>query len=374
MLAVLPALSALFILAPTVTRSHWILRLLLRETSLATSVAAVLAFALARGWIGRPPPAGDRLARIARALAAAAALVGLLPFLAPMPQFFKGEGAGFSLFEYVAWGARAPAVRIDRNVVLDPSLPQLAVDVYRALGAGPHPFVVAVHGGSWRSGDKGQGGHVSRLLAAGGYTVVDVRYRLAPAHPFPQGIGDVKCLLGRLREKASLHGVDPSRGALLGRSAGGQIALVAAFSAGDPRIPPSCPVEDAPVQGVISLYGPIDLVYGHEHPMRPDIVRGTESLEAYLGGPPSRRPEAYRLGSPLAWLDGLLPRTLLIHGGSDQIVGLQHSRWLESALRARGHRVRLLAVPFGEHGFDIRPGGVGEQLARRAILEFLKDL
>src|SRR4029453_5595643 len=127
-----------------------------------------------------------------------------------------------------------------RGVILAPARPDLAGDVDLPPGAGPHPFVVVVHSGAWRSGDKGEVRHVSRALAGAGHVVVDVRYRLAPGSRFPASVADVKCLLGRLRERAAEFAIDPGRGALLGRSAGGQVALVAAYSAGDPRLPPAC--------------------------------------------------------------------------------------------------------------------------------------
>ncbi len=230
-----------------------------------------------------------------------------------------------------------------------------------------------IHGGAWRGGGVGESPWVSRTLARSGITVIDVGYRLSPASRFPAAAGDVKCLLGRARERAAELGLDPSRAALLGRSAGGQIALVAAYSAGDPRVPPSCATEDAPVRAVVGIYSPTDMAWGHEHPSHPDVVRGPEALEAYLAGTPAQRPEAYRLATPQSWVDGrALPQTLLIHGGLDRMVWAGHSERLTRALEERRQPVRLLEIPLSEHGFDRRSGGLGEQLARATIVEFLK--
>ncbi len=365
LLAGLAAVGAGLTCAPILTRGMWIARLALRETSLLTTAVALLALAVAWG-------PGLR-SRVARTLAVPAVLVGLLPFFTQWVALHR-LGLPFSLREYVL-GPRLPAVREERDLVLELRAPRpLRADVFRGLGSGPRPFVVAVHGGSWRGGEKGQGPHISRALAAAGYTVFDVEYGLAPEHPFPQGISDLKCLLGRLRSRAADLDVDPDRVVLLGRSAGGQIALLAAYSAGDPRIPPSCETADAPVQAVIALYAPADLVYGYANPMRPDVIKGNESLELYLGGPPSRRLETYRLASPRTWVDQRpLPPTLLLHGASDPLVECLHSVLLAAELQAAGQRVRQISVPFGEHGFDLRPGSVGEQLARRSILEFLRS-
>lgn len=364
-LAALAALFAVLTCAPILTRWMWVARLFLRETSLLTTVIAVLAFALASG--------DDLTGRLVRVVAVPAAIIGLLPFAA---QWIALERLGlpFSFREYVL-GPRLPAVDVEPDVVLDPRSPALRADVYRGQGPGPRPFVVVVHGGSWSGGGKGQGAHISRALAAAGYTVFDVEYGLAPEHPFPEGIADVKCALGRIRARAPELGVDPARGILLGRSAGGQIALVAAYSAGDPRIRPSCDTIDAPVVAAVALYAPADLIYGYANPMRPDVLQGNRALEGYLGGPPLIRRQAYRLANPRSWVaEKALPPTLLLHGASDPMVECLHSVLLASELRAAGQRVRQTCVPFGEHGFDMRPGSVGEQLARGAILEFLNGL
>jgi acetyl esterase/lipase len=320
-LAVFAAAGAVVILAPPLFREQWIARLALRETSLI-----------------------------------------LLPI---------AVAGAFSPAEYVLAGSVTPGVRQQGDLILDPQKPGLTADVFHAPGPPPHPFVVAVHGGSWRRGDKGELPHFSRRLAAAGYTVVDVRYGLAPAEPFPRGIADVKCLLGRVRERAAELGVDPARAALFGRSAGGEVALIAAYSAGDPRIPPSCPVADEPVRAVAALYAPCDMVWGHDNPMVPDVIQGTESIELYLGGAPAEKPDAYRLATPMSWVDRRLPPTLLIHGTGDQLVSPMHSRRLAAALAGHGREVTFIEVPMGEHGMDARPGGVGEQLARRAVLDFL---
>jgi acetyl esterase/lipase len=304
------------------------------------------------------------------ALCGIAAAVAVVAFVAPLSAFPRL--ADFSPTDYVLAGLNTPRVRVDRDVVLDPLMPRLVADVYHAPGPPPHPFLVLAHGGSWRGGDKGEVPHVSRRLAASGYTVVDVRYGLAPQEPFPRGVADLKCALGRVREQAAALGVDPACGALMGRSAGGQVALIAAYSAADPRLPPSCPVADVPPRAVVALYAPADLVWGHDNPMVPDIIRGTESLELYLGGPPARAAEAYRLGTPMSWVDRPLPPTLLVHGAGDQPVSPVHSRRLAAALAGKGRDVTLLEVPMGEHGVDARPGGTGEQITVRAVLDFLR--
>jgi acetyl esterase/lipase len=302
-------------------------------------------------------------------LAILGVIAALLPALAVIPAYLR-EGQRFSPIAWVIGGPRQQ-VAVRREVALSPGL---VADVYPAPGPGPHPFVMVVHGGSWRSGDKGDVPHVSHSLAIAGYTVLDVRYRLAPQHPFPAAVEDVKCLLGQAQSRAAELGIDPARGALLGRSAGGQIALLAAYS--DSSLPPSCAAPDPappPLRAVISIYGPTDLAWGHDNPFVPDVVDGTRAVELYLGGPPTAAPEAYRLATPQSWAHRPVPPTLLLHGTGERCVRPDNAGRLHDALERHGHRPRTVFIPFADHGFDVRPGGLGEQLARGVLLDFLRE-
>ena len=362
-LAAVSGVGALLLASSPPTFPSWIAHLAALELSLLIAAAAALALLLTTGL--RVPGAA-----IARLAAVPAVVVGLIPALVVVP-LYREHRAPFSMRAYLPGPRTEPPSR--RDVILDPARPDLAADIDLPPGAGPHPFVVVVHSGAWRSGDKGEVRHVSRALARAGHVVVDVRYRLAPANRFPAAVADVKCLLGRLRERAAELAIDPRRGALLGRSAGGQVALMAAYSAGDPRLPPACAVEDAPVSAVVSVYGPTDLVWDYAHIIRPDVVQGTHVLELYLGGPPSAVPEAYRLASPIAWVDRPLPRTLLIHGTGDRLVSVENARRLAGALREAGRTASVLEIPLADHGFDHHAGGVADQLAQHVILRYLSQ-
>ncbi len=355
---------ALWIL-PSPTYALWVAHLAVVELSGILTLVGALAWLLARG--GRPDSAA---ARWASRLAVPTALAGLVPFLVLAPSFHR-TGTAFSFREYVH-GIEPFPVAVEKDVDLDAG--GLRADVYRPRGTAPAPLVVVVHGGSWQHGDKGGATPVSAALANAGYVVADVQYRLAPAHPFPAAVADVKCLVGRFRERAGRFGIDPVRVALLGRSAGGQVVLIAAYSMGDLSLPPSCDVPQEAVQAVVSLYGPTDLVWGHDNPNVPDPIDGTASIEIYLGGAPRSRPEAYRRSAALSWVDHPVPPTLLIHGEADRLVRSGHARRLAAGLAAAKQPAETLLIPMTDHGFDYRPGGLGEQLARASVLRFLGRL
>ena len=349
-LAALALLHVAAMWVPPVVWALWIARFVALETSLVGAALGASALGLGLGS-GQP---------LVQAIGLVALASGLAPLVAALPAYAR-EGLSFSLRAWLTGGA-VDQVAIERDVDLGEGL---RADLYRAPGAGPQPFVVVVHGGSWRSGDKGEVARESRALAAAGYSVVDARYRLAPEHPFPAAVDDVRAVLRLVRAQAGALGLDPSRAALLGRSAGAQIALVAAYGGGSPD------ERGAPPSAVVSLYGPTDLAWCHAHPFVPDVVEGTSALEGYLGGAPGARPEAYRLATPMTLAPSADVATLILHGEAERCVRPVNARRLHDALVAKGKRSNLVMIPFAEHGFDVRPGGVGTQLARGVILAFL---
>lgn len=250
----------------------------------------------------------------------------------------------------------------------------LRLDRYDGVGAGTHPALVVVHGGSWRNGDKGAGALdpivANEMFAAQGITVYDIQYRLVPAAIFPAQLEDVLCALGHIRAHAAEDGVDPDRAAILGRSAGAHLALLAAYGAGRNATPAGC-AAPARIRGVISLYGPTDLAAGYRVPAMPDLIGGSAAIADFMGGAPDAVPDRYLAAAPQNALGHPVPPTLLIHGQADQVVKPDHSESLAAALRRGGHAVALIELPWAGHGFDGIVWGIGGQLALASMLRFL---
>lgn len=356
---------ALLALLPMPTFGLWTARLVAKELTLVAAVLAVAGMVLARShWV--------RGLSFTALIWAVRPLVGALPLLSLMQT-------SFSFREYLT-GAPHYVVPVQKDVLPEPSRPELLVDIYPGSGDLPRPFALVIHGGSWQRGDKGEVPQISSALAAAGVTVFDVRYRLAPEHPFPAAISDVKCLLGRLREQGARYGIDPRRAMLLGRSAGGHIALLTAYSAGDAAIPPSCAVpaelEALPVQTVVGIYPLTDMVYAWDNVPLPDLLDSRDTLTAFLGGSPAQYLTNYQRATPMTWVKrpGSFPSTILVHGLDDILVKPLHSQRLYDALVAAGRKAQLLGIPGADHGFDFRSGGLGEQIERAAVLAAARKL
>ena len=251
----------------------------------------------------------------------------------------------------------------------------LGLDVYAPQGRPTEPTraILIVHGGGWSAGDKGDASLFSQWLADHESTVFDVEYRTTPQPNWNTATGDVKCAVGWLKQHASTPdwNIDPKKITLLGRSAGGHLALLAAYTPGDTRIPPSCHVADTAVESVVAYYAPTDLVWGYAHPASTLVYDSCEKLRGFVGGPPETAGDLYRLLSPTERVTAQSPRTLLIHGGRDQFIGKQHVDLLTDKLHLAGVRYDTLIIPYAQHGFDFVFGGLSEQLAEAVVLRFL---
>lgn len=121
------------------------------------------------------------------------------------------------------------APEIGVGTVLDTDADGVPVRIYQPVGEGPFPVVMMFHGGGWVIGDlttaDGQSREVCRQTEA---IVVSVDYRLAPEHPFPAAADDCYAATLWAAQSARRYGGDPSRLALAGDSAGGNLAAVVA--------------------------------------------------------------------------------------------------------------------------------------------------
>lgn len=103
----------------------------------------------------------------------------------------------------------------------------------------PVPVVMFFHGGGWVVGDLDSYDNDARRHAVGsGALVVSVEYRLAPEHPYPAAVDDVWAATRWVAEHAADVGADPTRLAVAGDSAGGNLAAVVAQLARDASGPP----------------------------------------------------------------------------------------------------------------------------------------
>ncbi len=229
-----------------------------------------------------------------------------------------------------------------------------------------------------------------RHLTAQGHVIMDVAYRLAPETDLMGMVNDVKRAIVWMKENASTYKVNPNRIVVGGGSAGGHLALLAAYTANDARFTPKeLEGKDISSCAVISLYGTTDLeaLYYHTNqhlttrsiPGRPKksvptkmpgwivkkmgkeyyrlgMNKGFENvgtLAPLLGGHPDEYPERYALFSVAPHVHSNCPPTLLIHGEHDIMAPIKSTRFLHTRLLEEKVPAVMHILPQTDHAFDL---------------------
>ena len=217
-----------------------------------------------------------------------------------------------------------------RDLAYADASPLQKLDLYLPdNGDQPYPLLVAIHGGGFRSGDKADGQVIPVLSGlTRGYAVASLGYRLSPQATFPAAISDVKAAVRWLRAHAVRYGLDGSRVALWGDSAGGNLAALAGTTGDTEDLrgpqPANAGQRDA-VQAVVDWFGPISFLQtdsdfraaGFDHP---SATGGSSFLSAYLGAPLDEVPKKVRASDPITYLTPGDPPILIEHGTADATV------------------------------------------------------
>ncbi|MFM5953176.1 MAG: alpha/beta hydrolase fold domain-containing protein [Novosphingobium sp.] len=245
----------------------------------------------------------------------------------------------------------AKGVRGYRDVVyqqLDGYIPQV-VDIYVPAGNGPHPLVLYIHGGGWVGGHTRHSGaladfpKVLAALAAEGFTVASLEYRLSAEAKFPAQLQDAKAALRFLGANAAKYRIDPSRVGIWGGSAGGHLT---ALTCKDTRLDPQA-AKDVCATAAVTWYGVFDFAK-MAGPDRPGGDQNAGKLVDCSGPCPAER---YAWASPVTYIDAKDPPFLLIHGTEDKVVPVAQSREAEAAFKAAGVPVQTLYIPGVDHSF-----------------------
>ena len=258
------------------------------------------------------------------------------------------------------YGARSEHVVTDVPYAAnEPYSRDLTLDVYWNDHSGKAPIVVNIHGGGWMIGDKQAANSVyrSKYLAARGYVVANVNYRMLPGAPIQTQVEDVMGAVIWMKENAARFGADPCRVGVTGGSAGGHLTVMVAWASDDPYFQPtghSASAYRADVKAAVPFYAALELEEA--------LGLGNEDLkpwsEAYFTrtARASDRALIFEHISPKNHLSKNIPPTFFICGTQDEF-GFYHD--------ALAYRDRLLelGVPTGlysalgaPHGFDARYG------------------
>ncbi|CAM4793056.1 unnamed protein product [Rotaria magnacalcarata] len=236
----------------------------------------------------------------------------------------------------------------------------LTLDYYRSSVTGKRPCVIVIHGGAWAIGDSKKLPELNNHLARVGYHCAAINYRLAPKWHFPAPVEDTTAAVSYLRKNADELDIDLNNFVLLGRSAGGQIALLTAYT-----------IRQLGIKGVVDFYGPADMIRGYTTPTNPLVINSRKVLVQYLGGDYHQIPDKYAASSPIEFINPQTVPTLILHGSTDGLVLSAQSRRLSTKLHQNNVSHYLLELPWATHGFDYHLNSPSGQLSTFAIERFL---
>lgn len=250
-----------------------------------------------------------------------------------------------------------------------------AADAYLPAGPGPHPALLAIHGGAWQRGDKNFYAHLGPHLARRGIAVVSINYRLttAGAPSWPQSPRDVLAALAYLKREAKALRIDPARVGAIGDSAGAHLASLAtlngaAHAQGAEFIAPKL---------CVGIYGVYDMAaqWLHDQACRP----ADNITQKFLGAALYEDRQRFFDASPLSHAISARNKTpfFLAWGTEDDIVDPEtQSKTFLTALKQAGFYVRTFILPGAPHFWLPEPfeSGAGYSARFAAALEpFLRE-
>ncbi|EIP98073.1 esterase/lipase [Opitutaceae bacterium TAV1] len=236
------------------------------------------------------------------------------------------------------------------------------LDLYLPAGPVPEggfPAVVFIHGGGFGAGSKDRVGTMANCLrlARDGVAAASIDYTLAaPQKPsWPLVIHDCKNAVRFMRVHAARHNINPGRISVMGGSAGGQLALLVAFTAGDKELEPESPWPGVPdhVRAVVNFYGGTNFATRRKTSANgePTDVPFYATGSGLVGGKtPASNPALWAQASPVTHVRPGLPPVLTIHGKRDRAVDYHQATELADALNKAGVPNKLILLPGVGHG------------------------
>lgn len=183
---------------------------------------------------------------------------------------------------------------------------KLSLDIFYKQTDIKNKAVILVHGGGWRSGDKSLTFPLALQLAKRGYVCVSVEYRLSPEALFPAAIVDVRNSIKWLKKNAEYYCVDTNKIAILGCSAGGQIASLVGFSEDqyDFEDFSTSSGYSSKVSAIINVDGLLDFLGkgSQEFDESPDD-KNPRSAHKWLGASHIEEPELWIKASPINYIN-----------------------------------------------------------------------
>ncbi|MEO8111928.1 MAG: alpha/beta hydrolase fold domain-containing protein [Ginsengibacter sp.] len=182
------------------------------------------------------------------------------------------------------------------------------------------PAIIIIHGGGWRSGNRMQHYPLAEKLASLGYACFTPGYRLSTEALYPAAIIDVKASIRWVHANAKKYNIDTLKIAVLGFSAGGQLAALTATTNNNKKFNgnDNCqPTNSDNVHALIDIDG--ILAFIHPESAEGDDSKRTSAATNWFGYTKTENPALWNEASALSHVDKNAVPTLFINSGVDRM-------------------------------------------------------
>jgi acetyl esterase/lipase len=200
---------------------------------------------------------------------------------------------------------------------------KLEADVYIPKGNSKktYPAVLLIHGGGWLTGSKENQRVMAQHLALNGYVAVTASYRLGLEEPYPAAVVDLKDALRWMRINAKRYHINPDKIAVLGASAGAQLATLLGVTSNSSVYGFDNEISDE-VQVIVNIDGIVSFIH-------PEASSEGKMASIWLGSTKEENLKNWKEASPLEYITENTPPTLFInssqprfHAGRDDMIQL----------------------------------------------------
>jgi acetyl esterase/lipase len=242
----------------------------------------------------------------------------------------------------------------------------LKLDLQVPKTAGKKPLVIYITGGGFANDDKTANLNQRTYVADQNYVVASIEYRTVPkGATYKQTVSDVKSAVRYLRAHADQYGIDASKVAVWGQSAGGYLASMTGVTNGNSQFVSGDYLnESSDVQAVVDEFGPSDIskvAADYDTAAQQGNYAPGNSLAQFVFGSGTKLsveddPAAEALSNPITYATSSAPPFILLQGSNDQLVSPSQTLILFNALRAKGVDATRYVLTGANHGDLTVPG------------------
>ncbi|HSJ02503.1 MAG TPA: alpha/beta hydrolase [Verrucomicrobium sp.] len=253
----------------------------------------------------------------------------------PAPQPVKSKKAVPNLPDTIALFEKVESSKPEGLPVL--------LNIYVPKAAGNYPAILMIHGGGWQKRQVEADKPLAERLAARGYVVAQVAYRLSTDAKYPAALHDCKAALRYLRAHAAEYKIDPTRIGCTGGSAGGHLSGLVGLTGGVKALEGSDGNADqsTAIKACVVMASTMDLVAANKD-------KNSESAVLFFG-PFAEKKDTYTEASPITYAGKTSPPTLFIEGEKDTLkIGRAE---MQDKLRSAGVPTELITLKDAPHPF-----------------------